>query len=97
MHACVCFVCVFSVCVCLPHVCRCLLRSEEGVGSSGAGVTAVVSHQTWVLRTELRPLEEQQALLNSEPSLQTHTYPLCFFVVFFPLTINSFAQLITTL
>lgn len=63
MHACV------WVCAC-PPVCRRLWRTEEGVGSPGAGVTGRRSHLTWVLRTGLWPSVKANSALIIEPSLQ---------------------------
>lgn len=40
----------------------------QGSDSLKLELGEVVSHVTWVLRTELSPLEERKALLTSEPS-----------------------------
>lgn len=45
--------------------------SEEDIRYPGVGVMMVVRHPTQVMRTELCPLLEQQALLTIEPSLQS--------------------------
>lgn len=53
------------------HTCRYPQSSEEGVGSSGAGVTgACEPHPVWMLGTELNTLEKRQVLLITEASLQ---------------------------
>lgn len=41
----------------------------EACDPSGAGLTGVVSHVTWLLETDLGPLLEQGALLTPEPSI----------------------------
>lgn len=46
-------------------VCGCPWRTEEGMGSLGAGIQVVVIHPVWVLGTE-GPLEEQQVALTTE-------------------------------
>ncbi|GAB1291013.1 RNA/RNP complex-1-interacting phosphatase [Apodemus speciosus] len=46
--------------------CRCRLGQKRAPDPLEQELQAVVSHQTWVLRTKLRLLEEQQALLSSD-------------------------------
>ena len=71
---CVC-VCV-CVCVCCAlSVCHLSTGTHEGQkrvpGWVGVGAKMVESHSTWVLGTELRSMEEQQALFIADPSLQS--------------------------
>ena len=69
---------LWGVCVCVCVLCRCLQRSEDGVRFPGAGVSYrqlwAIWHGYW--DPNLGPLEEQQALLTTEPSLQ---HPLWYF------------------
>lgn len=66
LHLCVCV----PVCVCVFNVCKCLWRLEKGIQSCGAGVNRwlwAIQHGYWELN--LGPLQEQPALLTTEPSL----------------------------
>lgn len=61
---------VFSISLCLCTPCtQCLWRSEEDVGPSGTRVTVgyILPHGYW--ESSLGFLQEQQVLLNGEPSL----------------------------
>lgn len=42
----------------------------------------VVSHMTWVLKTELSPLEEMQVLLTSEPKIRNFKLHVFLFIVY---------------
>lgn len=46
------------------------VHAEEGWGSLELELQGFVSHPTWVLRTEVGPLEEQQLFLTTKPFLQ---------------------------
>lgn len=65
------FVSVLCVCKCIPHVCRCPQRPEEGVRCSGAGATDM-----WVLGTELQPTGP---LLYSHSSVCLGSNIICLF------------------
>jgi hypothetical protein len=49
---------------------RCLQKSEEGVRSTGTGVTDGCKLPSGCWELNLRPLEEQPLFLTAEPSLQ---------------------------
>lgn len=65
------------LCVCVPHVCRCSWRPEEGVGPPGAELPAVVRLLRWVLGMEKGHLEEQEAPLTA--GLTLPSIPLAWF------------------
>ena len=58
------------VCVC---VCVCVCRSEEDIGSLGAGVRGSYTPPIMGAGSS-GPLEEQQILLSNESSLQPATF-----------------------
>ena len=57
-------------CVCLPVCCVCMQEQEEVLAILELELICVVSLQMWVLGTNSRSLEEQQALLTAEPFLR---------------------------
>lgn len=80
---------------CMPHVCRCVWWSEEGIGFPGGGnIGSFDPHRFW----ELNPgsLEEQQGLLMAEPSLQP-TWPILEMVSFSDYTWNSLFSMLLSL
>lgn len=62
------------MCVSVPHVCRYLLRSEEGVRSFGTGVTLGYEPPCVGAGTEL--WSSGRAVSTSEPFLQPHSLQL---------------------
>lgn len=63
------------MCAC-AHVCRCLWTPEEGIESSGAGITESMSQCGW-LGQNLSPLEVKHSLFSTEPSLQPLDSTIC--------------------
>lgn len=55
------------------------------------GLQMVVNHPTWILGTEMSPVQEQQELLSDEPSWQ-FIYELLYmseFIITVPLCVDS--------
>lgn len=68
--------------MCMPYVCGCLQRPEEGTGSPELGLQEAINRQSWVLVRELRSGKNKQVLMTIEPSLQVHHPRFAF--TFFP-------------
>lgn len=61
---------ILSICMSMYDYVRAVWRPEEGVGSPGIGVQAVMSSHVGFENGN--PLEKYPVLLPYEPSLQTH-------------------------
>ena len=73
VSACVCMCGVYPS-VCALFLCKSLWRSEKDVGAPGIGVTDDYE-PSWCLELNLSPVQEQQMVLTTEPSLQPlHTH-----------------------
>lgn len=70
MHVMICIHVYMCVCACACAMCACCLkRSEGGIGFRGTGVTdsCGLPYRFW--EPNSTPLQEQQMLLNTVPSL----------------------------
>jgi hypothetical protein len=57
--------------VCVPSVCAwCYQKTEEGIRSTETEVTDAYEPPCWYQEPNLGPLQEEHALLTTEPSLQ---------------------------